>query len=825
MTAPHTLDLVGEPPGDENVGCEPTTTKPAVDNIPDHLKSLRRWVCWRYEERAGKPTKVPYTARTGNKAASDKPETWSSFEDAMQAFQAGGYAGVGIMLGDGLVGVDLDKCRGPDSGEVAAWAAEIVSALNSYTEISPSGRGIHIIARGALPMGRRRTGNIEMYDGGRYFTITGDVIGDNYLVEERQAELEALHARIFAGGNKTSPARAPGSNQRVDEPPASETLDLNPKANPPFEKFDLLLEVEPRCRLSWEHNRADLADQSQSAYDQSLANFAAMAGWTGQEIADLIIANRRKHSADLKLRRDYYRRTIANARKAVQARVPRTVDEDKLVATDEGTAEGVDSGDTEVDQTSPATAHDPGPAGSENASVSASDGGAHCGARKNGDTWRPSTSDGPMFSGNMAPWPQPMKAEAFYGLAGRFVDMVEPHTEADPNFLLLMFLAYAGNTVDRKCYVMAGGDAHYTNLFVCGVGPTSAGRKGSATAPTEAFFTKGDRAPGIGNMLPSLSSGEGLIWTIRDEVWGKQYNKKTKETEDVLLHEGVADKRLIVNMGEFVSALQMMRRQGNTLSSVVRSAWESGNLVSPTKNSPAKATGAHVTIVGAISKEELLRTVEENDADNGLLNRFLWCCSRRSKALPEGGRLWEVMESDAWRELQASFNRVCPLKPRRIARDPEAADVWGRDSHPDRGVYAELSRERFGLAGAATARAHAQVLRQSLLYAVLDGAEEIRREHLDAALAVWDYCEASARYVFGDALGDPTADAILKALRSAEAGLTRTELRDLFHRKKQEGEITRALLLLHQKGLARFERVETGGRPAEKWIATQGRKD
>jgi len=133
-----------------------------------------------------------------------------------------------------------------------------------------------------------------------------------------------------------------------------------------------------------------------------------------------------------------------------------------------------------------------------------------------------------------------------------------------------------------------------------------------------------------------------------------------------------------------------------------------------------------------------------------------------------------------------------------------------------------LSRERFGLAGAATARAHAQVLRLSLLYAVLDGAQEIRREHLDAALAVWEYCEASARYVFGDMVGDPVADALIKALRTASAGLTRTEIRDHFHRKKQEGEITRALFLLHSKGLARFERQESGGRPVERWFATCG---
>jgi hypothetical protein len=427
-------------------------------------------------------------------------------------------------------------------------------------------------------------------------------------------------------------------------------------------------------------------------------------------------------------------------------------------------------------------------------------------------------------SGFGAPWPAPMKEEAFYGLAGQFVRLVEPHTEADPNFLLLMFLTYAGNILDRKCYLMAGGDAHYTNLFVCGVGPTSTGRKGSATSPVERFFTEGSFAPGLGNKLPSLASGEGLIWAIRDEVRGKVYNKQTKKYEDGVVAEAISDKRLIVNIAEFVSALQVMRRPGNTLSPVVREAYDSGYLVSPTKNSPAKATGAHVSIVAAITKEELLRTIEEVDADNGLLNRYLWSCSRRSKSLPEGGRMIEVVTSKEWQSLQGSFNRIIPTAPTVMARNEEAQDMWGRNSQPNRGAYAWLTRERFGLAGAVTARAHAHVLRLSLLYAVLDGAREVRREHLDAALAVWEYCEATARYIFGDALGDPTADAILKALRAAAAGLSRTQIRDFFHRKKKEEEITRALLVLHQKGLARFEYEETAGRSVERWFATPGPK-
>jgi hypothetical protein len=107
---------------------------------------------------------------------------------------------------------------------------------------------------------------------------------------------------------------------------------------------------------------------------------------------------------------------------------------------------------------------------------------------------------------------------AFYGIPGRFVRLVEPHTEADRHFLPVNFLAYAGNRVNRNEHVMAGGDRHYTNLFACAVGPTSSGRKGSATGPVWMFFTNGERAPGLGHMLPSLSSAEGLIWTIRATV-------------------------------------------------------------------------------------------------------------------------------------------------------------------------------------------------------------------------------------------------------------------------------------------------------------------
>lgn len=433
----------------------------------------------------------------------------------------------------------------------------------------------------------------------------------------------------------------------------------------------------------------------------------------------------------------------------------------------------------------------------------------------------PATVPPPSIFESLAPYPTPLGEDAYYGLAGRFVRLVEPHTEADPSFLLIQFLVYAGNILGRRAFVWAGADRHYSNLFLCGVGPTSAGRKGSAAAPIQLFFKDIDEE-WVCAIQSGLSSGEGLIWAVRDPIYRRekvsQGKGKPAEYQEVLVDPGVEDKRLLVQQSEFFGALQVMRRQGNTLSPVIRDAFDKGHLNSMVKNSPAKATGAHISIVGNITKEELLRGLLAEEMDNGFANRFLWACSRRSKCLPEGGRMWQVIESEAWRELQRDFNRIHYLIEGPVRRDAEASDIWGFDNRPDMGVYRELTRERHGMYGACTARAAALTLRLSLIYALLDGSREIRREHLLAALEVWRYCDESARYIFGDTLGDPTADEILRALRASAAGLTRSEINGLFDGHKPSAEISRALLVLHNSGLARFEKVQTKGRPTERWF-------
>src|SRR5829696_2592364 len=139
------------------------------------LGDLSQWLCWGIEGRDGKPTKIPYSPLTGEKASTTDPQTWASYSEAVEAYREHGYGGIGLVFGehDPFCGVDLDGCLNPETGEIEEWAREIIEELDSYTEVSPSGKGVHVLVRATLPEGRNRKGRFEAYDRGRYFTVTG----------------------------------------------------------------------------------------------------------------------------------------------------------------------------------------------------------------------------------------------------------------------------------------------------------------------------------------------------------------------------------------------------------------------------------------------------------------------------------------------------------------------------------------------------------------------------------------------------------------------------------------------------------------------------
>ncbi|MFZ2488965.1 MAG: hypothetical protein WAZ19_12705 [Anaerolineae bacterium] len=157
------------------------------------------WVAWRYQERAGKLTKPPVNPHTGADADVSDPATWGTHLQATIRQMTDDLAGLGIVLtGDNdLIGIDLDDAIS-STGELAPWAKQIVEQIDSYTEVSPSGTGIHILAWGKLPPGRRRAGRVEMYDGQRYLTFTGKVLGERWALYQRTRELAAVHGQFLA---------------------------------------------------------------------------------------------------------------------------------------------------------------------------------------------------------------------------------------------------------------------------------------------------------------------------------------------------------------------------------------------------------------------------------------------------------------------------------------------------------------------------------------------------------------------------------------------------------------------------------------------------
>lgn len=415
-------------------------------------------------------------------------------------------------------------------------------------------------------------------------------------------------------------------------------------------------------------------------------------------------------------------------------------------------------------------------------------------------------------------WPSVMAPEAFHGPAGELVHMVDPHTEADPAAVLLQTLIGFGNMAGRSAHFVADASTHYVNEFCVLVGRSSKGRKGTSWNNVKLRLSGVDPEWVTNRIQGGLSSGEGLIWAVRDEVT-KQVPVKTKgrfsgEYDTVIESPAVKDKRLLIQEGEFANVLRVSGRDGNTLSVVIRSAWDFGDLQSMTKNSPAKATGAHISIVGHITADELRKELDTTTAANGFGNRFLWCCVQRSKCLPEGGNLAGVdfFELDAQFALALANAHETTI----ITRDSAARELWAE-------VYPVLSEAGPGLAGSLTGRGESHVMRLACIYALLDQSRIVRVPHLRAALAVWDYCKASVEYVFGKSLGDPMADELLRVLRDNPNGMTRTEVSKYYGNNKEASQVGRALTLLADHGLARMAKDASGpGRPVERWFAITG---
>ena len=392
-------------------------------------------------------------------------------------------------------------------------------------------------------------------------------------------------------------------------------------------------------------------------------------------------------------------------------------------------------------------------------------------------------------------WPEPPAPDAYYGLAGDIVGAIAPHTEADPVAVLVQLLVAYGALIGGGAWFRVERTRHYPNEFAVLIGDSAVSRKGTALGQVKELLGE-VQEDFPSRMKKGLSSGEGVVYLLRD-----------RQGED----PGAPDRRLLITEPEFSRVLE--GRELSLLSPILRQAWDGEALETLTRNRPLRASEAHLALIGHITTEELRHCSTTLSIANGFLNRFLFVACRRTQLLPDGADQDPLANTGLKDRLAQALDHARGAGELRF--DPDAKSLW-------RTTYKEMSKRPMdGLRGALTARTEAHSVRLALIYALLDGASSIGVEHLQAALALWDYAARCAVWALGDATGVPLAEQLDRILQENPAGVTLTQFRDFLHRNVPAAQIKEALEALKAAGRAECRKIKNpaGGRPAELWTA------
>ncbi len=407
--------------------------------------------------------------------------------------------------------------------------------------------------------------------------------------------------------------------------------------------------------------------------------------------------------------------------------------------------------------------------------------------------------DQPVGSGLLpapAGWPTPPGEAVYHELLGEIVNTISPHTEADPVAILTQLLVSLGAAVGRGAWFQVEATRHHANEYMCLVGESARSRKGSSWDHVRRLILTAD--PSLEpRILTGLSSGEGLIWAVRDP-----------SGQD----PGHSDQRLLVIEPEFASTLKAASREISTLSPTLRTGWDGRPLAILTRTSPARASTAHIAVIGHITQHELRRYISSIELANGYINRVLLIACRRQRLLPDGGDPDPLHATGLDRLLAAAVQQA--RRTGQVQLDPDARELW---HHAYRQLAAEPPDQTVSQV---TARAEAHVIRLALIYALADGKQQIQPPHLKAALALQNYAARSAAWALTGATGDQLAEQIHAALHDRPGGLTRSQISQTLNHNQPTGQIETALNALNAAGRVTSTQIPTGGRPAQLWTAT-----
>lgn len=382
--------------------------------------------------------------------------------------------------------------------------------------------------------------------------------------------------------------------------------------------------------------------------------------------------------------------------------------------------------------------------------------------------------------GSKPPWPV-LDPVALYGLPGKVVQEILPHTESDPVALLVSFLTAFGNAVGPVPHAKADAAQHPARLFTVLVGDTSRARKGTSWRNIKRIFETADPSWVDECLVGGMATGEGLINTVKDPN---------------------VEKRALCVEEEFARTLIMGNRGNNILSQIIRESYDNGNIRTMTKK-PMIATGAHIGIIGHCTMEELTVRLSFLHRVSGFANRFLWFAVTRSKLLPHGGKLDHNKLQLLGIEVLDKLGDARDVG--RMKRTDAAEKLWEK-------MYKEIAQETlYGEVGALTARSEAHLLRLSVAYALTDGKPVIDVPHLEAAWALMRYSVDTLIYIFG--FGDPAIDQLFTGIREAGArGLTFTQQSAIFSRNIPADRLDAMRAVLERQGYIETMQVPTEGR-------------
>jgi hypothetical protein len=758
--------------------------------VPAELRALRQWVVYKVRPKRdkqgrivkGKLDKIPFNARTGMNADVSDSDTFSSFDDAVSAYEAsdGKYPGIGFVFttGDPYCGIDFDECRDKEHGALLAWAAEFLAEFATYAEVSPSESGIHLIGRavGGVGVGNRKDyqgGRVEKYDRGRFFSVTGRrVAGTPATINDVTQALATLQAKVWGSDRSDNGAGADtgaGGSER-------QGADLDPRDRKLFGK--IISSKGGEVFLALWSGQPTSADPNLSDDDASLVS--RLAFWLNRDAA----------------RMDRWFRSSPRMRpkwdKIHHGGVETYGDHLIRMAITEWVKEGegyTGEGDSFT---------------------------AGAGTRTEGEGAR------------ARPLPAPMEADAYYGPLGEIAKGIKPFIEADSSALMVNLVVLAGVAMGRGPYIQVGAKRQYALLNTVTCGESGDNKSDGTNAPIDLIETAG--AINVSDSFPDpvdfpringLSSGEGLLWQMRDAITkmvktktkDKKTGKTTEETTEEIVDAGVEDKRLLALEPEFARTLTTMAREGNTLSTIIRTLYDSPRKAQSTsKNSPCTASAPHFAMIGQVTPTELKSRMSEVDLVNGFTGRIIWTYSRRICSMPNPPDYSTVVHDHA-RIWIAAIERA--VKIGEVTRDADAVAEWEV-------LYEQLRQgtlpgmpPREGMAKEVCSRSHTVVIRLSLILAALDGCAIITTAHQNAALSIWRYCERCANFLFGDLAADPISNVILTALRAGRK--KREEITALFSRHVKAGAIDFALEQLRAAGQARSYQESSGGRPVTWW--------